>query len=342
MNGDDMEIMNMAAREALPLPAGFDGRIRDVCRALPDRPETPGRRRLTPALAIAAAILLLTGTALAAGVLDLSSMPDMLRRMVGTENVQTAPDYISYEDVEYAPGAFNADVHHAGRGMVYVSGGPEARIKDVYTVCVNVSAVTGEQADKYVWRANIAGTDIWTEAQRTGALTGERLSLRMSFNVGESAEDFKIILCGGEESADGRSFTALRAGYYTVSPGAPQAVYTAETDGADTSMNLLKVEFSGGTLALFYDVPELAAEDANTPLGQKRLTAWGNSAQKFERGMTVAFADGAVRQVLASGTLTLGNDGRVMETAAVEGSVPVSITINGVSYDFVKTYDPKK
>jgi hypothetical protein len=58
--------------------------------------------------------------------------------------------------------------------------------------------------------------------------------------------------------------------------------------------------------------------------------------------MTVAFADGAVRQVLASGTLTLGNDGRVMETAAVEGSVPVSITINGVSYDFVKTYDPKK
>jgi hypothetical protein len=116
MNGDDMEIMNMAAREALPLPAGFDGRIRDVCRALPDRPETPGRRRLTPALAIAAAILLLTGTALAAGVLDLSSMPDMLRRMVGTENVQTAPDYISYEDVEYAPGAFNADVHHAGRG----------------------------------------------------------------------------------------------------------------------------------------------------------------------------------------------------------------------------------
>ena len=227
-------------------------------------------------------------------------------------------------------------------GMVYVSGGPEARIKDVYTVCVNVSAVTGEQADKYVWRANIAGTDIWTEAQRTGALTGERLSLRMSFNVGESAEDFKIILCGGEESADGRSFTALRAGYYTVSPGAPQAVYTAKTDGADTSVNLLKVEFSGGTLALFYDVPELAATDANTPQGQKRLTAWGNSAQKFERGMTVAFADGAVRQVLASGALTRGNDGRVMETAAVEGSVPVSITINGVSYDFVKTYDPKK
>ena len=112
MSSDDMVIKAAAARETLPLPKNFDGRIRDVCCALPDKTGAHRRRRLTPALA-AAAILLLAGTALAAGVLDLSSMPDMLRRMVGTENVQTAPDAISYDSVEYAPGAFNADVRHA-------------------------------------------------------------------------------------------------------------------------------------------------------------------------------------------------------------------------------------
>lgn len=341
MSSDDMVIKAAAARETLPLPKNFDGRIRDVCCALPDKTGAHRRRRLTPALA-AAAILLLAGTALAAGVLDLSSMPDMLRRMVGTENVQTAPDAISYDSVEYAPGAFNADVRHAGQGMVYVSGGPETRIKDIYTVCVNVSTVTGEQAEKYVWRANIDGTDTWVEAQRTEALAGERLTLRMSFNVGDSAGDFRITLCGGEEGADGREFTVRRAGYYTLSPGQPQAVYTAVTKGADTTLNLQKAEYSGGTLALFYNAPELAAADANTPEGQKLLTAWGNSAQKFERGMTVSFADGTVRQILTSGALIFGDDGQIMEIAAVEGSVPASIMINGVSYGFIKSYDPKK
>ena len=54
MNSDDMAIMAAAARETLPLPENFDGRIRDVCRALPDKTEAHRRRRLTPALAAAA------------------------------------------------------------------------------------------------------------------------------------------------------------------------------------------------------------------------------------------------------------------------------------------------
>lgn len=185
---------------------------------------TEKRRRVrgplrTAAMALAA-VLILTLAALAVGDGSFSALPEGLRRLWGIES-EAVPEYIAYENVEYLEGCNWTDVDRSGDGELYISASQSARTERLFTVSVSAIHIPAEQVEDYVWRFELEDGG-WAEAVPVLEERGLLIWFRVTFHL--SAEDeqpFRVRLCAGYESGDGRTFSvARRSEWLRVEPGA--------------------------------------------------------------------------------------------------------------------------
>lgn len=346
---------------------------REKIRGLPADERRPGRRRFSRAVLIAAAAaVVLTVCALAAGDLRFGEIPEPIRILLGIRDA-SVPETLRYDTVNFAPNARTSDVHRVGEGELYVTEvtSDAVRSENLLVVYVSAAAVTPEQFERYVWRVRLEGSDEWVVAEpdagRGGpvyyedGISGGRVFLRIAFVLDSEERDLlRATLYGGTQSEDGRVFNVERIGIFTAFSGTPSElvtvafgegipfanIETGETGlitQADVSADRMIWYWRADRLFELYEITygsgrgTLSAEDWRAK--NTELMGWPSGMARRIFDASLNFSDGTSRGGLIGGAGRYLEDDSVMEVCwwgphrgPVDMALLESVTVAGVTY----------
>ena len=332
--------------QTIALPPEADERI---CQAL-EFHATPGGRpnRWVWKIAFAAVLLcvFLVGGVCAVSGFNFSEIPESFRTFYGIE-AGVVPDYVFYEKVTIEEYSVYSDVRHEGVGEIYL-GADAIQTENLVVVSGNITTVTAEQHENYVWRAQLEGQEEYIPLDVSGEMYHNCLHFRLTIlkEEWEPPKSLRITVYGGYESEDGKEFHVFRQGYMNVDipaemqikvvvPETPIALRDEETGIAGA---IIKMEVQNDLLVLYYHVPGL--DDMRNCVNENRndpeFLKWQNAIMHMTQavGFCTIFASGEQLPWLPTGpsVYETGDILRESQSFPVLSDV-VSISIGGMVYE---------
>lgn len=253
-------------------------------------------------LIAAALCVLLIGSVWGVSGFNFSEISQTIRIMNDIESGAVL-SYRSYETVTVEESALYTDVHHEGKGELYLND-TVYHSENLITIYLYIHAVTKGQYESYDWRAQIEGREEYIVVEPVEDRTGRKEAvMRLAILAEEDVpESFRLTVYGGHETENGSGFCILRQGYTTVDvPAKDEMVELVFEDGIELwdeesgiSAAITKAEVHNQQLILYYHVPGMDDmwERADGNWNDPEALKWMNGLLDMSRDIEVVFTDG--------------------------------------------------